>query len=256
VDINYKDDDVTGGIRRLMFTFYAKGSILKPEYYLIVVTDPKDLFFCFNSEKLTPAKFIEVTKRLKVQIPVTQNETIPYKKSQAQAKRARQAALGFTNKEGAGGVLGVISGDCLEGLKTDPERYEGFFQISSQGVGTIESLEDLKISQLKSDSSHLSQSKSPSKSLKSNQMTGSGLSAASDKSWKEDQKAAVLSHSIKSQGANSLSREAKLFFQETVMYRTSKLLSLRFIEAGKQEIMKRIQDQYQNLQVLFYEMIF
>jgi hypothetical protein len=96
--------------KRIIFTFYANGPLSRPKDYAISLTDPKDLFFHFNSEKITPSRFLDITKRLKIQTAV-QAETTPFnlaKKAAGQSRRARQNALGFGTQDGAGKLMELI----------------------------------------------------------------------------------------------------------------------------------------------------
>ena len=47
-------------------------------------------------------------------------------------------------------------------------------------------------------------------------------------------------------------KNAILAFKERVMHRTKKLLSIEFKEVDRDELMKKVQEQYLNLQVFFY----
>ena len=139
IDIKCREDDYENE-RRLVFTFYAKGPIKSPNYYLITVTDPQDLFLHFTSAKITHDKFIEITSRLNVNIPTVERNSTPFNASKivpAHARRAREAALGYNPNEGAGGVVGVIAGDCLAGTQNEPDRYDCFKSTESHQLPRI-----------------------------------------------------------------------------------------------------------------------
>ncbi len=113
------EESSQSNLKSLVFTFYAKGPLKSPDYYYITVTSPNDVFFVFNSEKITPSKFLDITNHLNVKIPTAQKDVL---KNHANAKRERQNALGYHPQDGAGGVVGVIAGDCLNGVQQEPHR--------------------------------------------------------------------------------------------------------------------------------------
>lgn len=41
----------------------------------------------------------------------------------------RTKVLGFNPTRGIGGVIGVIAGDCMNGVVDEPDRYTAFFKI-------------------------------------------------------------------------------------------------------------------------------
>ena len=205
------------------FTFYSKGPIDHPHSYAIILTSKEDLFFQFLADTITRDKFIEITSAFNMDVPMMQKDANTLNSSSSipfHPKKARENALGFHTKEGAGGVVGVIVGDCLIGLQNDPERYKATLHVSSEHSSYLQDKET------EEDDSN------------------------SIPSWQQ-----ILHHGsrkmapIPSVVDDFEPRKARLHFEETVMFHTKHLLSLEFREATREEIMKKVQEQYMGMQM-------
>ena len=232
-------------MKRLLFTFYSKvrlftlihqGPKNSPAYYFITVTDPNDLFLYFKSIELTHSKFLDITSRLNINVPGLEQDSKPESMISEHPKRARDA-LGYHPSEGAGGVVGVIAGDCLNGIDRNPDRYFGTFEI----------FEDEMASLTESNSSNHSEtnvkSKSDARGCKSTP------NDKSDRGWNE-----IMSSKLDTPAPiknKEILRHACLNIKERVLYRTSHLISISFEELPREDLMGKVNDQYINLQVSF-----
>ena len=147
-------------------------------------------------------------------------------------KRAREAALGFHQSEGAGGVVGILATDCLNGTHREPDRYLGSFEIFSeqtQACFSLYSKSDLK-------------SKTSMRNWKNEEQN-----ADNNSGWNE-----FMSEKLKSPAPlkkKEILRAGCLKFKERVLYKTNLLLSIPFKEVPREELMTKISDQYIQLQV-------
>ena len=102
--------------------------------YRITITDPLDLFFHFTSVDITPELFHVMTESIKMDLPTqpSSRKGTCISRSTATFRHATESAgedLGaamkqwFHDSNGARGVVGVISGDFMNGVITNPERY-------------------------------------------------------------------------------------------------------------------------------------
>lgn len=180
---------------------------------------------------------MDITARLNIDVPGIKSDKKPGVMVSEHPKRAREAALGFHTTEGAGGVIGVIAGDCLNGTHNEPERYLGCFEIFDEGIkpslsgaSSADFVFDLK-SQCKQKEWKIEKEEDDN-----------------NRGWNE-----VMSSKLNSPAPvkkKEVLRKATLTFKERVMYRTNHLLNIPFEEAPREELMAKINDQYINLQVM------
>lgn len=89
------------------------------------MTSPEDLFLHYTSIEITHSKFIEITRKLDVEIPTLQKTDTPFQQSKGSTilkKKTREQAIGFNAKEDVGGVVNVLAGDFLHGSQNEPDR--------------------------------------------------------------------------------------------------------------------------------------
>jgi hypothetical protein len=225
-----------------MIVSNEKGPVKSPLYYYITVTDPNDLFIYFKSIEITHSKFLEITSQLNIDVPGIVSDKKPDNMISDHPKRAREAALGFHTSEGAGGVIGVIAGDCLNGIQYEPERYYGCFEILPQNV-------HLPSSSAASSNEYIAEISKPNeRSCKEWKMEGDVVETNNNNTgWNE-----VMSSKLNAPAPvkkKEVLRKAVLRFKERVMYRTKNLLNISFEEAPQEELMAKVNDQYVNLQV-------
>lgn len=218
-----------------------KGPVKSPLYYYITVTDPNDLFIYFKSIEITHSKFLEITSRLNIDVPGIVSEKRPDIMISDHPKRAREAALGFHTSEGAGGVIGVIAGDCLNGTQYEPERYLGCFEILPHNVQP-------PLFSAASSNEYIAEISKPNeRSSKEWKMEGEEVETNNNTGWNE-----VMSSKLNAPAPvkkKEVLRKAVLTFKERVLYRTKTLLNIPFEEAPQEELMTKVNDQYVNLQV-------
>lgn len=182
---------------------------------------------------------MEITSRLNIDVPRIKSDKRMDNMVSDHPKRAREAALGYHTSEGAGGVVGVIAGDCLNGTHTEPERYLGCFEIFPEYVqpppfsaaSSTDSMTELHNSK-----------KLPPKEWKVEEEVGTNNSG-----WNE-----VMSSKLNAPAPikkKEILRKAVLKFKERLIYRTKNLLSISFEEAPQEELMTKVNEQYVNLQV-------
>ncbi|KAJ3217207.1 hypothetical protein HDU67_008336 [Dinochytrium kinnereticum] len=109
---------------RLTFTIFSKGSKSSaPTSYLLSLTSPTDLFLNFISPEITPAFFTKLTHHLNL-LHATHSPL------------SRLDVLGFHPSEGlAGGVIGILGKDFVEGCGREKERYGVVFSVEESGGG-------------------------------------------------------------------------------------------------------------------------
>ena len=74
---------------------------------------------------MTPQRFEALTSHLDILSDSAYKTTTVNSmlRSISKKPKSRNAKIGFHPQDGIGGVLGVIAGDCLNGVHDEPERY-------------------------------------------------------------------------------------------------------------------------------------
>ncbi|TPX32299.1 hypothetical protein SmJEL517_g04558 [Synchytrium microbalum] len=110
---------------KLTFTMFSNGmDSSTTTYYKLCVTSPSDIMFKFESGEISHQAFFEITRRLQVagHTPSTH-------------KYSRTEILGFHPQDGiAGGVVGVLGGDFLAGVATEPQRYTAEIRLDAIAI--------------------------------------------------------------------------------------------------------------------------
>lgn len=154
-------------IMRLTFTFFAKGRNRDfPDAYIITINTNDDIFLNFASHDITPGTFRDMTGALELEtlhhpspggylledsnISSTSNHIFhqhrggdlsdkPRRRHQVRRdpRGERDEVLGFRSNEGvAGGLVGVLGRDLLEGTLRDPERFTCELKIENKNPAT------------------------------------------------------------------------------------------------------------------------
>jgi hypothetical protein len=100
--------------RRLIITVYSKKILNEPDSYVLTLTSPEDAIMHYTSLAITPTVFRRLTQNMNLVKPDIPGADL----------------LGFHPHQGVGGLLGVLGGDCIEGVLDDPDRNTCIFHIN------------------------------------------------------------------------------------------------------------------------------
>ncbi|KAI8609706.1 hypothetical protein BC830DRAFT_812649 [Chytriomyces sp. MP71] len=247
---------------RVSLTFFGKKYKRDPpSAYIITLTAPSDVFFNFTSKEITPAAFDAMTAELRLA-----NDTSPPMKYSIAQHRAHEAAadrletrrsersriLGFHPDEGeAGGVVGLLSRDLLGGVVNDPGRYKAVFKIHNRvakhmlqqsGEGQTEKAHESPVPDLYGREWTMTDRDGET-------LVATGVRAKTlggqDIRTRLGMKVDAM-HGLTSRNPPQL-RKALLIFTETVMFRTTELLRVDFVETDRESMQQEIRLRYDKL---------